>query len=48
MTGLAEATDIQRLAFGPIAEGRDVFGRSRTGTGKSLAFLLPAMTRFAD
>ena len=41
------ATDIQRLSYGPIAEGRDVFGRSRTGTGKSLAFLVPALVRFS-
>lgn len=46
--GLADATDIQRLAFRPILEGKDVFGRSKTGTGKSLAFLLPAMQRFAS
>jgi superfamily II DNA/RNA helicase len=42
-----KATDIQRIAFEPIASGRDVFGRSRTGTGKSLAFLVPALQRFA-
>ena len=47
-SGLAEATDIQRLAFRPILEGKDVFGRSKTGTGKSLAFLIPAMQRFAS
>jgi ATP-dependent RNA helicase MSS116 len=42
------ATDIQRISFDPIASGKDVFGRSRTGTGKSLAFLLPALQRFAS
>nr|WRJ69969.1 putative DEAD/DEAH-box RNA helicase [Oceanusvirus sp.] len=41
------ATDIQRIAFDPIVSGKDVFGRSRTGTGKSFAFLLPALQRFA-
>jgi superfamily II DNA/RNA helicase len=44
---LENATDIQRLAYRPIVEGRDVFGRSRTGTGKSLAFILPALQRFS-
>ncbi|AUF82405.1 putative DEAD/DEAH-box RNA helicase [Tetraselmis virus 1] len=42
------ATDIQRLAYNPIKDGRDVFGRSKTGTGKSLAFLIPALERFAE
>jgi superfamily II DNA/RNA helicase len=31
----------QTGAFGPIMEGRDILARSRTGTGKTLAFALP-------
>ena len=36
-------TEIQRLTFDAAASGRDVLGRARTGTGKTLAFLLPAV-----
>ena len=40
---LATPTEIQRLTFDAAASGRDVLGRARTGTGKTLAFLLPAI-----
>jgi len=32
---------IQGATFKPLAEGRDLIGRARTGTGKTLAFSLP-------
>ncbi|KAL7579521.1 hypothetical protein ACA910_007896 [Epithemia clementina (nom. ined.)] len=43
--GITIFTPVQGEAFHPILEGRDVIGRSRTGTGKTLAFGLPALTR---
>ena len=46
--GITKFTPVQGEAFGPILQGRDVIGRSRTGTGKTLAFGLPAMTRIAQ
>uniref|UniRef100_A0A7S4ARI6 RNA helicase n=1 Tax=Pseudo-nitzschia australis TaxID=44445 RepID=A0A7S4ARI6_9STRA len=43
--GIIRFTPVQGEAFDPIVAGRDVIGRSRTGTGKTLAFGLPSMTR---
>ena len=34
-------TPIQERAIGPALEGRDVIGTAQTGTGKTLAFLIP-------
>ncbi|KAM3572189.1 hypothetical protein VYU27_005815, partial [Nannochloropsis oceanica] len=34
-------TPIQRETYDPLFDGRDMIGRSRTGTGKTLAFGLP-------
>jgi len=34
-------TPIQQLTIPPALEGRDVIGTAPTGTGKTLAFLLP-------
>eukprot|EP00586_Coscinodiscus_wailesii_P020145 CAMPEP_0172496766 /NCGR_PEP_ID=MMETSP1066-20121228/92627_1 /TAXON_ID=671091 /ORGANISM="Coscinodiscus wailesii, Strain CCMP2513" /LENGTH=693 /DNA_ID=CAMNT_0013269221 /DNA_START=388 /DNA_END=2469 /DNA_ORIENTATION=- len=36
-------TEIQSGTFAAASAGRDVLGRARTGTGKTLAFLLPAI-----
>lgn len=41
--GFCEATQIQREAIPLIMEGRDVIGRSQTGTGKTGAFGIPAV-----
>lgn len=41
--GFSEATDIQSGAIPPILEGKDVTGRSSTGTGKTAAFGIPAV-----
>eukprot|EP00520_Triparma_pacifica_P009176 CAMPEP_0118644434 /NCGR_PEP_ID=MMETSP0785-20121206/6946_1 /TAXON_ID=91992 /ORGANISM="Bolidomonas pacifica, Strain CCMP 1866" /LENGTH=763 /DNA_ID=CAMNT_0006536211 /DNA_START=168 /DNA_END=2459 /DNA_ORIENTATION=+ len=38
-------TPVQAEAFEPGINGRDIIGRSRTGTGKTLAFGLPALHR---
>eukprot|EP00539_Tryblionella_compressa_P000825 CAMPEP_0178750860 /NCGR_PEP_ID=MMETSP0744-20121128/10224_1 /TAXON_ID=913974 /ORGANISM="Nitzschia punctata, Strain CCMP561" /LENGTH=854 /DNA_ID=CAMNT_0020404479 /DNA_START=196 /DNA_END=2761 /DNA_ORIENTATION=- len=43
--GIVRFTPVQGEAFDPIVAGRDVIGRSRTGTGKTLAFGLPSLTR---
>ncbi len=41
--GFEEATEIQAKAIPPMLEGRDIIGRSNTGTGKTAAFGLPLM-----
>lgn len=38
-------TDIQSRTYIAAASGTDVLGRARTGTGKTLAFLIPALER---
>lgn len=45
--GITRFTEVQAKAFGPILAGRDVIGRSRTGTGKTIAFGLPSVHRLA-
>ncbi|MGN0552279.1 MAG: DEAD/DEAH box helicase [Oscillospiraceae bacterium] len=42
--GYEEATEIQSKAIPLLLEGKDVVGRSQTGTGKTAAFGLPAVT----
>ena len=39
--GYTEPTPIQLNAFAPIMSGRDVLGLAQTGTGKTLAYLIP-------
>ncbi|MGA9511065.1 MAG: DEAD/DEAH box helicase, partial [Candidatus Sulfotelmatobacter sp.] len=36
-----QLTPIQERAIPPALEGRDVIGTAQTGTGKTLAFLIP-------
>lgn len=43
--GITKFTEVQGEAFNPVLSGRDVIGRSRTGTGKTLAFGIPAFHR---
>ena len=43
--GLEYMTEIQSKTFPPALEGKDILGRARTGTGKTIAFLLPALER---
>jgi ATP-dependent RNA helicase DeaD len=43
--GFEVATAIQGEAIPPIIEGRDVIGQSRTGTGKTVAFAVPAVEK---
>lgn len=41
--GLTQPTPIQHRAFPVISSGRDVIGIAQTGTGKTLAYLLPVL-----
>ena len=40
---LSTMTEIQHKTFEAASSGQDILGRARTGTGKTLAFLLPAV-----
>jgi len=41
--GFEEATPIQSMAIPVILEGKDIIGQAQTGTGKTLAYALPAI-----
>ncbi|KAI0019800.1 ATP-dependent RNA helicase HAS1 [Xylariomycetidae sp. FL0641] len=41
--GFEKLTQIQRRAIPPLLAGRDVLGAAKTGSGKTLSFLLPAV-----
>jgi len=43
--GFEFATDIQAEAIPMVREGRDIIGKSQTGTGKTLAFAIPAIEK---
>jgi len=43
--GYEKTTPIQTQAIPPALQGRDIVGCAQTGTGKTLAFLLPALER---
>ncbi len=43
--GYNEPTPIQEQAIPPALQGQDIVGSAQTGTGKTLAFLLPALER---
>ncbi|HAS79075.1 MAG TPA: DNA/RNA helicase [Ruminococcus sp.] len=45
--GFSEATEIQEKSIPLLMEGRDVIGRSNTGTGKTAAFGIPAIERIS-
>jgi ATP-dependent RNA helicase MSS116 len=46
--GLTTMTEIQAKTFDAAATGKDVLARARTGTGKTMAFLLPALERILE
>ncbi len=46
--GYEEPTPIQVEAIPHLLEGRDLVGQAATGTGKSAAFCLPLLQRFAE
>lgn len=43
---LFEPTPIQEKSFKPILSGRDIMGIAQTGTGKTLAYLLPTLKQW--
>ncbi len=43
--GFEEMTQIQAATFQPIVDGHDILACSQTGSGKTVAFLLPIMER---
>ncbi|HET9651211.1 MAG TPA: DEAD/DEAH box helicase, partial [Usitatibacter sp.] len=45
--GYEEPTPIQQETIPPLVEGRDLLGQAATGTGKTAAFALPILQRFA-
>ena len=46
--GLEEPSDIQQIAIPPILEGRNVLVIAPTGTGKTLASVLPIFNMFLE
>ncbi|HNX87986.1 MAG TPA: DEAD/DEAH box helicase [Paludibacteraceae bacterium] len=44
--GFTEATTIQEKAFPVIMSGRDMVGIAQTGTGKTIAYLLPCLRQW--
>ena len=45
--GMEHPTSIQEKVFSPIMAGKDVLGIAQTGTGKTLAFLLPTLCQWS-
>lgn len=41
--GLSSMTEVQARTFAAAIEGKDILARARTGTGKTLAFLIPTV-----
>lgn len=45
--GITHVTEVQAGTFDLLYDGKDVIAKSRTGTGKTLAFALPILERLA-
>lgn len=46
--GFSDLTEVQSAALTPALEGKDLIVQAYTGTGKTLAFLLPALTQVSE
>lgn len=46
--GFEQPTEIQQNAIPVMRTGKDIIGRSRTGTGKTMAFAIPAIEMICD
>lgn len=46
--GLANATEVQEKAIPVFLTGKDAIVRSKTGSGKTFAFLIPVMTQLTE
>jgi ATP-dependent RNA helicase RhlE len=46
--GFTRPTPIQADAVPPALDGRDLLARAQTGSGKTIAFLLPVLHRLMD
>src|SRR5277367_4891762 len=46
--GFVEPTPVQTAAIGPALAGRDLVATAQTGTGKTLAFVLPTIDRLTN
>lgn len=46
--GLTTATPVQTASMPPLLAGKDVVAKARTGTGKTVAFLLPTLQRLGS
>ena len=44
--GIHKTTEVQQKTYAAIRSGNNVVARSRTGTGKTLAFLVPSIERY--
>lgn len=45
LQGIKMPTPIQQASIPSIFKGKDLIGRAQTGTGKTLAYLLPVIQR---
>ncbi len=48
VAGFEQATDIQREAIPVVLSGKDLMASAQTGTGKTAAFVLPALQMLAE
>ncbi|CDZ96648.1 dead-domain-containing protein [Phaffia rhodozyma] len=46
--GFTKMTQVQARTIPPLLEGRDVLGAARTGSGKTLSFLIPSVELLAN